>query len=385
MGWTIGMPSLKLNNTGAKSKHCGSFSAVAGEALEERNGRDIDIDRARSNDNIYTGFRTAAELQEYSKQHIAELSAKQVAAGGRKIRDDAVVMCATIIKPPAAMMNQMSEEQQLRFCSDALEKLGEIVGKDNVKSTAIHRDEQGIHIHTFWEPITPDGRLCAKEMHNLKFLGRLNKEMPEFLRSRGWDVADCKAYDQAQEALKSEQERAEERAMQGRSSASYKADAEHQKNKLLDEVDKLETVVKAKEEQLDELRRAKGPIGRLGPLRKENQDLQEQLRQANRNLEVAESEVVFYQNKVADLTIQIERQKELRSDLDMEIKYHNLEREHNALKRTFERYKELIARTLAKLPQEIQRAFTSIFKGLEAQDDRDTKKHGSKHHDIDGR
>ena len=38
MGWTIGIPSLKLNNTGTKSKHCGNFKSVAEEALMERKG-----------------------------------------------------------------------------------------------------------------------------------------------------------------------------------------------------------------------------------------------------------------------------------------------------------------------------------------------------------
>ena len=92
MGYLIGMPCLKLNNVGSTSKKCGDFGSVAREALEERQGRDKDIDHSKTADNIYSGFRSAAELEDYSRRHIEELSTKQVANGGRKVRSDAVVM-----------------------------------------------------------------------------------------------------------------------------------------------------------------------------------------------------------------------------------------------------------------------------------------------------
>lgn len=233
MGWNIGIPSLKLNNIGKKSKHCGSFAGVAMEALEERKGRDPDIDPELAHLNIYDGITSARALMEYSQKHVQELSDQQRAAGGRKIRDDAVVMCSTIIKPPAEMMAAISREDQIRFLQDAAEKLSEIVGAGNVMSKAYHFDEQGGHLHVLWEPITEDGRLCAKELHNIKFFGRLNREMPEYLRSRGWDIDDCQAYDAAKDELEQDEER-KERKKSGRSSAVYKQEME-QKIKALEE------------------------------------------------------------------------------------------------------------------------------------------------------
>lgn len=234
MGWNIGIPSLKLNNIGKKSKHCGSFAGVAMEALEERKGRDPDIDPDLAHLNMYEGITSAKELMAYSQQHVQELSDQQRAAGGRKIRDDAVVMCSTIIKPPAEMMAGMSREDQIRFLQDAAEKLSEIVGAGNVKSKAYHFDEQGGHLHVLWEPITEDGRLCAKELHNIKFFGRLNREMPEHLRSRGWDIDDCQAYDAAKDELEQDEERKERKKKSGRSSAVYKQEME-QKIKAMEE------------------------------------------------------------------------------------------------------------------------------------------------------
>ena len=198
MGYTIGMPSIKLNNVGQKSKHCGSFKKVAEEALAERLGLDLDIDKELTDQNIYRGFRTAEDLMQYSLEHIAELDFNRP-EGTRKIRADAVVMCGTILKPPAEMMMNLSREQQQKFLEDAVEDFSEIVREDNIKSVVLHFDERVPHAHVFWEPMTADGRLCAKEMHNLKFFGRLNREMPEMHRKQGWDIVNCQAYDKAEE------------------------------------------------------------------------------------------------------------------------------------------------------------------------------------------
>ena len=145
MGWKIGAPSLKLNNAGVKSKSCGDFGSIAREALQEREGHDPDIDRDRAELNRYDGFKTAAELQEYSRQHVDQLRD----AKGRKLRSDAVVMCATVLKPPAAMMATLSHDKQICLLDDAFEAFVEIVGKENIKSRADHFDEQGGHTHIF--------------------------------------------------------------------------------------------------------------------------------------------------------------------------------------------------------------------------------------------
>ena len=220
MGWTIGIPSLKLNNAGTKSKHCGNFHSVAAEALQERQGHDPDINPELAAKNRYIGFSTAAELVAYSSGRVSQLRD----AKGRSLRKDAVVMCVTIFKPPAALMASLSAEEQDRLLDDGVEKIRQIVGEKNVKSEARHYDELGGHVHVFWEPMTEDGRLCARERHNLQFLSRLNREIPEHLRSKGWDIEDCNAYDAAMDEL----EKAQRRQRNGRSSAVYKADAERQ-------------------------------------------------------------------------------------------------------------------------------------------------------------
>lgn len=233
MGYTIGMPSIKLNNVGQKSKHCGSFKKVAEEALAERLGLDLDINKELTSQNIYKGFKTAEDLMQYSLEHIAELDFNRP-EGTRKIRSDAVVMCGTILKPPAEMMMNLSREEQEKFLEDAITDFSKIVREENVKSVVLHFDERVPHAHVFWEPMTSDGRLCAKEMHNLKFFGKLNREMPQMLRKQGWDIDNCQAYDKAEEDKKREEMgeekyreyRKEQRKNRGKDSKEFKEIAE---------------------------------------------------------------------------------------------------------------------------------------------------------------
>ena len=230
MGWKIGLPSLKLNNAGVKSKSCGDFGHVAAEALKERKGHDPDIDPERAKLNRYEGYETAAALQEYSREHVEQLRD----AKGRKLRKDAVVMCATVLKPPAAYMATLPHDDQKRLLDDAYEAFVAIVGEDNIKSRADHFDEQGAHTHVFWEPMTADGRLCAKEVHNLQFFRRVNRELPTKLRARGWDIDDCEMYDAAQKEYEETKKQA------GRSSYAYKAEAEKAKQALEQEIEVLQ-------------------------------------------------------------------------------------------------------------------------------------------------
>ena len=241
MGYKLGLPSLKLNNVGFISKNCGCFDKVAREALEERKGKDSDIDRSKTIYNITEGFRTAEQLMAYSAEHIKHLNE----TSSRAIYKNAVVMCATVIKPPAEMMSQIPIQDHLRLLKDAVEYVKQIVGSENVKAVAYHFDERSPHAHVFWEPMTPDGRLCAKEAHNTKnFFRPLNKGLPEYMRQKGWTmVDDCEAYDAAKEQQLREElgeeeyakQRAAKKAKNGRDSKTFKYQAEQEKKALEEE------------------------------------------------------------------------------------------------------------------------------------------------------
>lgn len=322
MGYQIGLPCLKLSNEQGKSgKHCGNFAKVAAEALGERRGNDPDIDRTQTDQNEYlTAITSAAELMQFSEKWIADynarmdvakedqqrlvdqyisdhgdsvsrkdalkaIKAERAAAGEpplpdtRHIKKDAVVMCAVVIKPPAEYMSQLSRDQQRQLLLDAYAKLCEIVGQDRMKAAVIHFDELNPHLHAFWIPETADGRLCAKELHNLKYLGRLNREMPEHLRQCGWDIADCHAYDAEEEQrLREEmgdaayrQHKREQRSKRGRESTVFKHEAQAAVDDLTEQRDSLQAAV----DDLTEDKRAFEQ--QIATKKKEISDLQRQI------------------------------------------------------------------------------------------------------------
>lgn len=240
MGYKIGMPSLKLNGNGRRSKKCGSFMDVSKEAFE-RIGRDPDIDHTRSYLNIIQGYSSTEELMAYSREHIAEMEARN----GHKVRKDAVLMCVTIIKPPVAEMVRMPYEEQRRILDESVKSFGSIVDSKNVKSVVMHFDEQGPHAHIFWEPITSDGRLCAKEMHNRDFFRKVNEIIPKALRKAGFDVDVCEMYDLAEKEYDQERKK-----NSGRTSAQFKRDMEAEKHRLQTEIDQKEQELEKKSGEL---------------------------------------------------------------------------------------------------------------------------------------
>lgn len=198
MGWKVGITTLKLTNQRSKksrAKRTGYLRAVVCEGLSERWGKDEDIDRNRSHFNTYTGITSGVALAEAMTKEAAEYSAQRKAAGGRALRTDAAIGWAMILKPPAEIINTMPPEQQVKFFTDSDRILMNIVGVDNIRATALHRDEQAPHKHYFGMGYTKSGELCVDKVINPKLYKRLNQEYPQKMRELGWDIDDCTIYD----------------------------------------------------------------------------------------------------------------------------------------------------------------------------------------------
>lgn len=198
MGWKVGITTLKLTNQRSKksrAKRTGFLRAVVCEGLSERWGKDEDIDRSQSSKNIYTGITSGVALADSMTKEAAEYSRQRKAAGGRALRVDAAIGWAMILKPPAEIINVMPPEQQIKFFADSDKILTEIIGTDNVRATALHRDEQAPHKHYFGMGYTKQGELCVDKVINPKLYKNLNQEYPQKMRNLGWDIEDCVVYD----------------------------------------------------------------------------------------------------------------------------------------------------------------------------------------------
>ena len=182
MGWKVGITTLKLTNqrsTKSRAKRTGYLRAVVCEAMPERWGKDEDIDRNRSRYNTYTGITSGVSLAESMTKEAAEYSKRRKAAGGRALRADAAIGWAMILKPPAEIINTMSPEQQAKFFEDSDKILVDIMGDDNIRATALHRDEQAPHKHYFGMGYTKQNELCVDKVINPKLYKRLNQEYPQ--------------------------------------------------------------------------------------------------------------------------------------------------------------------------------------------------------------
>lgn len=122
----------------------------------------------------------------------------------RKLRADAVVGFAGIIKPPCSVMGELSPEEQLQYFHDAMDIINELLQEGNrncrIESFQIHFDEgleEGeAHCHYQGLSWNKDGRLTCKNVIDqpLKGTKGFNKVFPERMRERGWNVLDTAAY-----------------------------------------------------------------------------------------------------------------------------------------------------------------------------------------------
>lgn len=163
--------------------------------MSERWGKDEDIDRSRSQHNTYTGIISGVALAEAMTAEAAAYSKRRKAAGGRALRSDAAIGWAMIVKPPAEIINAMSVEQQTKFFADSDKIITDMMGTDNIRATALHRDEQALHKHYFGMGYTKSGELSVDKVINPRLYKRLNQEYPEKMRELGWDIDDCIIYD----------------------------------------------------------------------------------------------------------------------------------------------------------------------------------------------
>lgn len=71
---------------------------------------------------------------------------------------------------------------------EAATYLTDFVGRENVVSAMVHMDEKTPHMHFLHVPVTPDGRLCAKDIYTKAALRKLQDELPRHLQNRGFQI-----------------------------------------------------------------------------------------------------------------------------------------------------------------------------------------------------
>lgn len=227
----IGIPVLRLKAGYGGGKHSGNARSVAMEALKERYCKDPDLDRDLTEENPYLedGFTSGKELADYWEQEAAEYRITDKNGKQKKLRSDASIGFAYIVKPDEEYMESLSEEDQMRMLEDAAEITIGIFRKRGlvIDAGVVHVDERNPHMHIFGHD--PEYKLGKKI--DIRLFGELNRDVPKLMRERGWDIQDCAGYDLEAVSQMTPEEKAEytakrieeKKGKHGVSSELYKA------------------------------------------------------------------------------------------------------------------------------------------------------------------
>lgn len=237
---SVGMPVLMLDRQGhfgdkPDSKH-GNLRAVICEAMSERECSDPDLNRELTQYNEYwaiddmglrdanSGVAWADKYEEMADEYrVIDKNGK-----AKRLRSDANIAFAGIIKPDMEFMQTLSEEEQFTFLSDSLDCVRKIYEKRGMKinMSVVHVDEGNPHVHYFG--YDPEYKMSDKL--KMPFYRALNvTEYPKMMQARGWDVKELTGYLEATQGM-SESEKEEYKAKKradrkaGKTSKAYKTE-----------------------------------------------------------------------------------------------------------------------------------------------------------------
>lgn len=279
-------PSQQVNKkTGKSAKTCGVSSAWK-EMNDERMGRDTTIDKNLTRNNIWMDGSTTDDVTKTVQEEIDKINEERRANGLRAMRKDAVSVIEIVEKPPIDYMQHLSYEEKCRFLSDSHDTMKELLHIWNPQWKMIesvqHHDEFGglsAHNHSLVLLSSKDknsiAAMNAKAEFNLKFFNFINKNYPERMRSKGYDIEDCKTYDRLSEEEKEQRRLHPEE--HGVEAYKYKQKKQAEMTKKLSErQNELESVSKSLEMKQKELSETKKEIG---DLREDKERLQKKMQE----------------------------------------------------------------------------------------------------------
>ena len=157
-----------------------------------RIGRET-IDAERTHNNYHIVPAPDSRYMEFINNRIKEVGVK------RKVKDDAVRMATFVIGAKGEYFKDMTPATERAFFTDCVNFIAKQMGKENIISAIVHKDETSPHIHINVVPITPDNRLCAKYYFNGKMSEWQTKVYEEVGKKwnleRGKEGSDAKHVD----------------------------------------------------------------------------------------------------------------------------------------------------------------------------------------------
>ena len=150
---------------------------------ESKNNKNKDIDPRKTELN-----HDLHNQQHINYNHKVKDIIKEGYIGEKAIRKDAVVMTSTLITSDGEFFKKISPLEQKNFFESAFDKLKDLYGEKNIVSAVVHMDETTPHMHFCSVPLTEQGKLSAKIIFNRQNLLSLQKELPTYLQSKGFEI-----------------------------------------------------------------------------------------------------------------------------------------------------------------------------------------------------
>ena len=155
------------------------------EREQEREGQIkndmIDLDRTHLN---YDLVQSELNLYQRAKERVDQLKSEK-----KRVQKNSVITYSNIITIPESAAKEMSNDQMHDYFKTCHDYFVDRFGKENVLSSKIHLDESTPHMHLHFMPIDKEtGRLQARTTMNKAALNEIHDEIPERLRTKGFDV-----------------------------------------------------------------------------------------------------------------------------------------------------------------------------------------------------
>ena len=125
------------------------------ERTKEKYASNPDIDRSRSKYNFY--------LIEPFQRYRAEAE-RQISAAGCRTRTDSVQVVEVMFTATPDFFKSKKLPEIRQFFEETLRFFVQYQSRETIISAVVHMDEKTPHMHLSFVPLTPDGRLSAKEI-----------------------------------------------------------------------------------------------------------------------------------------------------------------------------------------------------------------------------
>ncbi len=171
-------------------------------------------------------------------------------------------------------------------------------GEDNIASFIVHLDEMNPHAHCVFVPMTPDGRLCAKEVIGGKSKNEARQRMRE-LHTRFAEVSQKYGLDRGDDIRES--------GARHRSTDEYNRHL-HQENSMLESLigDKQKRLVKLEEQIRKAETRVKGLATMIANLERHEMELNDEIAQLKADIENGAGDVSELRCRIASLEARLE-------------------------------------------------------------------------------